>query len=50
MAIQEQEVFTLAEVAKLLKVSPDTISRRLEKEPGVIWDRPNAFTRDATGR
>jgi DNA-binding LacI/PurR family transcriptional regulator len=34
--MQEQEFFTIAEVAKMLKVSPDTISRRFEKEPGVI--------------
>ncbi len=32
----EQEYFTVAEVAKLLKVSPDTVSRLLENEPGVI--------------
>jgi hypothetical protein len=34
--MQEQEFFTVSEVAKMLKVSPDTISRRFEKEPGVI--------------
>jgi transcriptional regulator GlxA family with amidase domain len=36
MPMQEQEVFTVAEVAKLLKVSPDTVSRLFENEPGVI--------------
>ena len=34
--MQEQEFFTVSEVAKMLKVSPDTIIRRFEKEPGVI--------------
>ena len=32
----EQEFFTVEEVAKMLKVSPDTIRRHFEKEPGVI--------------
>jgi hypothetical protein len=36
MAMREQEFFTVAEVAKLLKVSPDTISRHFGKESGVI--------------
>ena len=35
-AMQEQEFFTVAEVAKMLKVSRDTVSRRFEKESGVI--------------
>lgn len=34
--MQEQEFFTVAEVAKMLKVSRDTVSRRFENEPGVI--------------
>ena len=34
--MQEQEFFTIAEVAKMLKVSPDAGSRRFENEPGVI--------------
>ena len=34
--MQEQEFFTVQEVAKILKVSPDTVSRHFEKEPGVI--------------
>ena len=34
--MQEQEFFTVSEVAKMLKVSPDMVSRRFEKEPGVI--------------
>jgi transcriptional regulator GlxA family with amidase domain len=34
--MQEQEFFTVAEVAKMLKVSRDTVSRRFESEPGVI--------------
>lgn len=32
----EQEFFTVAEVAKILKVGRDTVSRRFENEPGVI--------------
>jgi hypothetical protein len=32
--MHEQEFFTVGEVA--LKVSPDMVSRRFEKEPGVI--------------
>lgn len=32
----EQEFFTVDEVAKMLKVSRDTVSRRFENEPGVI--------------
>jgi hypothetical protein len=32
----EQELFTVVEVAKMLKVSRDTITRRFENEPGVI--------------
>jgi len=32
----EQEWFTVVEVAKLLKVSRDTIIRRFGNEPGVI--------------
>lgn len=32
----EQEWFTVVEVAKMLKVSRDTITRRFENEPGVI--------------
>ncbi len=34
--MQGQEFFTVDEIAKLLKVSRDTISRRFENEPGVI--------------
>ena len=34
--MQEQEFFTIAEVAKMLKVSPDTVSRLFGGEPGVI--------------
>jgi predicted transcriptional regulator len=34
--MQEQEFFTVSEVAKMLKVSPDMVSRRFEKESGVI--------------
>jgi hypothetical protein len=34
--MQEQEFFTVGEVAKLLKVSPDTVTRHFGKEPGVI--------------
>ena len=34
--MQEQEFFTVSEVAKMLKVSPDTVSRLFENEPGVI--------------
>lgn len=34
--MQEQEFFTVQEVAKILKVSPDTVSRHFEKELGVI--------------
>jgi len=34
--MQEPEFFTIAEVARMLKVSPDTVSRRFEHEPGVI--------------
>ena len=34
--MQEQEFFTIADVAKMLKVSPDTVSRLLGNEPGVI--------------
>jgi hypothetical protein len=34
--MQEQEFFTIAEVAKMLKVSPDTVSRLFGREPGVI--------------
>ncbi len=34
--MQKQEFFTVAEVAKMLKVSPDTVSRLFEDEPGVI--------------
>jgi hypothetical protein len=34
--MQEQEFFTIAEVAKMLKVSPDTVSRLFASEPGVI--------------
>jgi predicted transcriptional regulator of viral defense system len=36
IAMQEQEYLTVDEVAKMLKVSRDTVSRRFEKEPGVI--------------
>ncbi len=32
----EQEFFTVVEVAKMLKVSGDTVRRRFENEPGVI--------------
>jgi hypothetical protein len=32
----EQEFFTVDEVAKMLKLSRDAVSRRFEKEPGVI--------------
>lgn len=32
----EQELFTVVEVAKMLKVSRDTTTRRFENEPGVI--------------
>jgi hypothetical protein len=32
----EQEFFTVDEVAKMLKVSGDTVRRRFENEPGVI--------------
>ena len=32
----EQEWFTVVEVAKMLKVGRDTITRRFENEPGVI--------------
>ena len=32
----EQEFFTVGEIAKLLKVSPDTIARLFKNEPGVI--------------
>jgi len=32
----ELEFFTVEEVAKMLKVSRDTITRRFESEPGVI--------------
>jgi len=34
--MQEQEFFTIAEVAKMLKVSPDTVSRLFGNELGVI--------------
>lgn len=34
--MQAQEFFTVDEVAKMLKVSRDTVSRRFENEPGVI--------------
>jgi Fic family protein len=34
--MQEQEFFTLDEIAKLLKVSRETVSRHFENEPGVI--------------
>lgn len=34
--MQEQEFYTIAEVAKMLKVSPDTVSRLFGNEPGVI--------------
>jgi len=34
--MQDQEFFTIAEVAKMLKVSPDTVSRLFGKESGVI--------------
>ena len=34
--MQEPEFFTVQEVAKMLKISPDTVSRRFEKESGVI--------------
>lgn len=34
--MQEHEFFTLDEVAKMLKLSRDAVSRRFEKEPGVI--------------
>ena len=34
--MQDQEFFTIAEVAKMLKVSPDTVSRLFGNEPGVI--------------
>jgi hypothetical protein len=32
----EQEFFTVDEVAKMLKLCRDAVSRRFEKEPGVI--------------
>ncbi len=32
----EQEWFTVVEVAKMLKVGRDTITRRFENEPGVV--------------
>ena len=32
----EEEWFTVVEVAKMLKVGRDTITRRFENEPGVI--------------
>jgi hypothetical protein len=32
----EQEFFTVGEVAKLLKVGPDAVTRRFENEPGMI--------------
>jgi hypothetical protein len=32
----EQEFFTVGEIAKLLKISPDSVSRHFENEPGVI--------------
>jgi hypothetical protein len=32
----EQELFTVDEVAKMLKLSRDAVSRRFEKEPSVI--------------
>jgi hypothetical protein len=32
----EQEFFTVDEIAKMLKLSRDAVSRRFEKEPGVI--------------
>ena len=34
--MQEQEFFTVSEVAKMLKVSRDMVSCRFEKELGVI--------------
>jgi len=34
--MHEQEFFTVSEVAKMLKVSPDKVSRHFEEEPGVI--------------
>jgi hypothetical protein len=34
--MQEQAFFTVSEVAKMLKVSPDKVSRLFAKEPGVI--------------
>jgi hypothetical protein len=34
--MQEQEFFTVDEIAKMLKISSDTIRRRFENEPGVI--------------
>jgi AcrR family transcriptional regulator len=34
--MQEQEFFTIDEIAKMLKVSRGTVSRRFENEPGVI--------------
>lgn len=43
--MQEQEFFTVDEVAKMLKVSRDTVSRRFENEPGVIdLGTPHAAT------
>ena len=32
----EDELFTVAEVAALLKISTDTVTRLFENEPGVI--------------
>ena len=34
--MQEQEFLTVDEVAKMLKVSGDTVRRRFGREPGVI--------------
>jgi hypothetical protein len=34
--MSEQEFFTVDEVAKMLKLSRDAVSRRFENEPGVI--------------
>ena len=34
--MSEEEWFTVVEVAKMLKVSRDTITRRFEHEPGVV--------------
>lgn len=46
--MQEPEFFTIAEVARMLKVSPDTVSRRFEHEPALLTsDCPNAVTRGA---